>query len=163
MSNTNMATLHDSTLAIPKFIDHIYNNKVHMEPQRNINLGYMSSTISISHSNTNENGESNIFSYGYSNIDDVEREIYYGGKFNKNNSREELGKSSNKSDFKIKRITNKNKPDESLYEFTKPHYNNINRSLAFDKTISSHNSNREYLLQMPNMKNIFNDPFFTNL
>lgn len=153
MSNTNMAT---------KFIDHIHNNKVHVEPQRTINSGY-TSTISISHSSTNENGESNIFSYGYSNIDNVEKEMYYGGKFNKNNSREELGKSLNKSDFKIKRITNKNKSDESLYEFTKPHYNNRNGSLAFDKTNSSHNSNREYLLQMPNMKNIFNDPFFTNL
>ena len=160
-----MTTFNDSK----KFIDDLYNKSENVIPKYNRN-----NIVSISYSSSNINGESNVFSYGYSNMNNVEKEIYYGGKFNNNNSREEYGKSLNKSDFKVKRISNKNKPDEFTYELTKPHYHNKTNNLLENKNkyqlieknketkrSSKTDLSSDYILYKNNfIQNIFNDPFF---
>lgn len=159
MSNINITSAAKDS---KKYLDDIYRNYPNKQ-NTDLNSSYISS-VSI-YSN---NGESNVFSYGYSNINNTEKEMYYGGKFNKNGSKEELGKSLNKSDFKVKRITNKNKQDESSYEFIKPYFMNET------KTIQNNSESKKYHLSNSKLKttdiiygnnfikNIFNDPFFAN-
>ena len=163
MSDINLTTTVNNS---KKYLDNIYRNY-----PNNQNLDINSSYISnVSFSYSNNNGESNIFSYGYSNINNAEKEMYYGGKFNQNNSREELGKSLNRGDFKVKRISNKNKPDESSYEFIKPYFLK-DRNMIEDKKEtkkyhllrSGSKTKNDFTNKNISIKNIFNDSFFADL
>lgn len=167
MSNINLTTAVNNS---KKYLDDIYYNypnRQNLDQNLDQNSSYVTS---VSFSYSNNNGESNIFSYGYSNINNTEKEMYYGGKFNQNNSREELGKSLNRGDFKVKRISNKNKQDESSYEFTKPYFfndgnmiENKKETKKYQLSRSGSKSRNDFVNKNLSIKNIFNDPFFTDV